>query len=235
MGDGEERLVSDFEALCKEHGVDPRDAEALKNTAPRLAIYRRLIRNNVRDVCEKMMPRAAERLGAAFQESIDRFLDEVGPHTHYLRDVPHELFAHASPGWPPEIRDHAAWELAEYAVAAAPRRRDQGAPADLALDRPVMLDDAIRLLDLDHAVHEDGAKKKVCLLVYRDAAHDIRTLELTPLAAALTRRLLAGLPLGEAAKSACADIAISLDAEVLASMARLLADYAERGVLLGAE
>src|SRR5581483_3564320 len=158
---GEERLVSDFEAFCEEHGVDPRDAEALKITAPRLAIYRRLIRNNVRDVCEKMMPRAAERLGAAFQESIDRFLDEVGPHTHYLRDVPHELFAHAAPSWPPEIRDHATWELAEYAVAAAPKRRDRAAPADLALDRPVMLDDAIRLLDLDHAVHQDGAKKHV--------------------------------------------------------------------------
>jgi hypothetical protein len=233
--DGEERLVGDFDAFCKEHGIDPSDAEALKNTAPRLAIYRRLVRNNMRDVCEKMMPRAAERLGDAFQESIDRFLETVGPRTHYLRDVPHELFEHASPAWPADVRDLAAWELAEYAVAAAPKRRDRGAPADLALDRPVMLDDAIRLLDLEHAVHEDGAKKKVHLLVYRDAEHAVRALDLTPLAAALTRRLLEGLTLGDAAKTACADVSIALDDEVLASMARLLADFAERGALLGAD
>lgn len=231
--DGEDRLA-DFDAFCKEYGVDPRDADALKDTAPRLAIYRRLVRNNVADVCSKMMPRTREKLGGAFQASIDRFLETVGPRTHYLRDVPHELFTYASPSWPPAERDLAAWELAEYAVAAAPERRDRGAPADLALDRPVLFDDAVRMLDLDHAVHTDGERKKVHLLVYRDAEHAVRTLELTPLAAALTHRLISGEPLGASTKGACEDVAMPLTDDVLASIARLLADFAERGALLGA-
>jgi hypothetical protein len=230
---GEERLVRDFDAFCKEHGVDPRDAAALKDTAPRLAIYRRLVRNNVFDVCAKMMPRAAERLDIEFQASVDRFLEAIGPRTHYLRDVPHELFTHQSASWPPVLRDLAAWELAEYAVSAAPKRRDRGAPADLALDRPVLFDEAVRVLDLDHAVHADEEKKKVSLLVYRDAEHAVRTLELTPLAAALVRRLISGETLGTATKGACADMSIALDDEVLGSIARLLADLADRGALLG--
>src|SRR3990172_7378868 len=98
--DGEERLVGDFDVFCNEFGVDPRDAEALKDTAPRLAIYRRLVRNNVADVSAKMMPRTHDELGAEFHASIDRFLQSAGPRSHYLRDVPHELFAHASPSWP---------------------------------------------------------------------------------------------------------------------------------------
>jgi hypothetical protein len=232
--DGEDRLVGDFDVFCKEFGVDPRDAEALKDTAPRLAIYRRLVRNNVADVCAKMMPRTHDALGAELQASIDRFLQAIGPRSHYLRDVPHELFAHASPSWPPAVRDLAAWELAEYAVAAAPRRRDRGAPTELVLDRPVLFDEAVRMLDLDHAVHAGGEQKKVHLLVYRDVAHAVRALELTPLAAALTRRLISREPLGAATKGACDDVGSALTDDVLASIARLLSDFAERGALLGA-
>lgn len=234
--DGEERLTERFVAFCKEHDVDPRDVEALEETSARLVIYRRLVRGNVFDVCEKMMPQTKERLGSDFQSSVDHFLEVSGPHTHYLRDVPHDVFALESPKWPGAIRDLAAWELAEYAVSAAPKRTDRGSPADLALDKPVLFDDAVRVLDLDHAVHEDPVtEKQVHLLVYRDPEHVVRTLDLTPLAAALVRRLVNGETLGAATKEACADVDMTLSDDLLGSIARLLADLAERGALLGSE
>jgi hypothetical protein len=73
----------------------------------------------------------------------------------------------------------------------------------------------------------------VPLLAYRDAAHVVRWLELSPLAAAIVDRLLEGDPLAPAVGRACADHDTA-PAAVAADVARLLADLAERGLLLGA-
>ncbi|MGD0530321.1 MAG: DUF2063 domain-containing protein, partial [Polyangiaceae bacterium] len=71
------------------------------------------------------------------------------------------------------------------------------------------------------------------LLAYRDADHVVRWLEVTPLAAAILARLVAGEALGEAVERACAE-ASTAPAAVLPDIARLLADLGTRGVLLGA-
>ena len=51
----------------------------------------------------RMLPRTRARLNAAcdgrFDADFGRFLDEVGPRTHYLRDVPAEFLAWARPRW----------------------------------------------------------------------------------------------------------------------------------------
>lgn len=238
--DGEARLA-EFAALADEHGVAPEDAAALAGAAPRLAIYRRLVQGNLRSVARQMMPRTSALLGDVFERTVDRFLEEVGPRTHYLRDVPHELFAWAAPRWREDARvpawaaDLAAWELAHFAVSAAPRRAAI-APTELALDRGVLIDDATELLRLDWAVHAEGdapERRAVELAVYRDAEHAIRVLELTPLAAALVRRLVAKEALGDATRAACDDAGYAPTPDVLASIATLLADLGERGLLLG--
>jgi hypothetical protein len=83
---------------------------------------------------------------------------------------------------------------------------------------------------MDEAPSSDAEARPVSILIYRDPEHRSRFLELTPLAAAILERLFAGETLGQALTNACA----SLDEEVLAGTARLLADLGERGVLLGA-
>ena len=73
------------------------------------------------------------------------------------------------------------------------------------------------------------------ILAYRDRETlRVRLLELTPRAAALCARLLAGEALQAALTGACADIGEPMTDEFLASMAGFLADLGERGVLLGA-
>ncbi|MDF2692745.1 MAG: hypothetical protein K0S65_1128, partial [Labilithrix sp.] len=99
-----------------------------------------------------------------------------------------------------------------------------------------------RLVHLAWAVNElaredvaaEPAERPVSILVYRDAEHRSRFLELTPLAAAILEQLFAGDALGPAMVAACAAKAHPLDDVVLGGAARLLADLGERGVLLGA-
>jgi hypothetical protein len=79
------------------------------------------------------------------------------------------------------------------------------------------------------------AARPTVLLAYRDREHDVRYLELTPLAALVIERLAAGDPLGQAVTQACAEQGVALDKDVLDAIALVLSELAERGVLLGAE
>jgi hypothetical protein len=231
---------------------------------PRLAVYRSLVRNGLSGVVLRMLPRTRARMNAAcpalagqaagrFDADFACFVEEVGPRTHYLRDVPAELFAWAEASWrsdpavPAYLPDLAAFELASFAVSASapsPGLAEAGPPGagEVALDRPLAFGPSVRRLDFGWAVHELPAdedsfaapqQRPVRLLAYRDASHAVRWLELTPLAAAITDQLLSGVPLGPAVQAACADADVSPQS-VTAEVARLLADLAARGVLLGA-
>ncbi|WP_437709345.1 putative DNA-binding domain-containing protein [Sorangium sp. So ce448] len=112
----------------------------------------------------------------------------------------------------------------------------------LSLDRGARFQRAAALVRYEHAVHrlqgdasarDVPAREPTRLLVYRDAAHDVRFLELTPLAAEILGRLLAGAALGDAVVAGCAALGHPVDGPVLESTAALLSDLAERGALLG--
>ena len=101
-----------------------------------------------------------------------------------------------------------------------------------------------RLCRYEHAVHRLAAALDARdvpeqvpggLLAYRDPDHEVRFLELTPLATAILERLLRGEPLGEAVVSACTAMGAVVDAAVTGSTAALLGDLLERGAILGGE
>jgi hypothetical protein len=247
--------ASDLRGLLEAHGVAEEDIAAILAAPRRLAVYRSLVRNGLSAVIAKILPRTRARMAAEapgrFEEDVAAFVDEVGPRTHYLRDVPAELFAWAEPRWrastdlPAYLADLAAFELAHFAVAAAPDADDapSAAPPGLALDRGLAFHPSARLLRLAWAVHElpvddeaalvDPAARDAILLGYRDAEHAVRWLELTPLAAAVIERLLMGDALGEAVSQACAARGADVGA-ALPDIARLLADLGARGIVLEA-
>ncbi len=248
-GAGEE-LARDPRGFLERRGVDARDIDAMMPA--RLAIYRRLVRNTLEGVVYRLLARTRARMNAAqegaFDAEVDAFLHEVGPRTHYVKDVPGELVAWASPRWraraelPGYLADLAELELAEVAVASAPDLAEPPGLAELALDRPLVLTAVMRLLALGHAVHrlsaEEDAREtpeagETFLLAYRDEEHAVRFLELSPLAYSVIARVERGEALGDAVKGACEERGRAMDDEVLASVARLLADLGERGVLLG--
>jgi hypothetical protein len=244
-----EAIAADLRGWLEERGVPADDVEAILAAPPRLGIYRTLVRNGLSSVVLRMLPRTRLRMNAACEGRFDRdlaaFVDEVGPRTHYLRDVPAEYVAWAAPRWQADARvpaylpDLATHELTQFAVGAAAPAARAPTLTEVALDRRLVFIDSTRLVHHAWAVHElpaddeagEPAKRDVHLLAYRDADHVVRWLELTPLAAAILGRLLADEALGVAVEAAC--VATGAPA-ALPEIARLLADLGERGVLLGA-
>jgi hypothetical protein len=244
-------IARDLRGWLEGHGVPADDVEAILAAPRRLAVYRSLVQNGLSSVVLRMLPRTRARMNAAcagrFDADLAAFLDEVGPRTHYLRDVPAEYLAWAEPRWradprvPAYLTDLAIHERTAFAVAAS-ASASRIPPAEVALHRPLAFLESTRLLHHAWAVHElpedeedtqEPAYREVHLLAYRDADHAVRWLDLTPLAAAILVRLIAGEPLGEAVARACAEAKVAA-ASVLPDLARLLADLGERGVVLGA-
>jgi hypothetical protein len=229
----------------------------------RLLVYRDLVRRTLRDVLSTMLPRTLARLADdAFAEYFDRFLAERAPRTHYLRDVTREFVEFCVPLWrhDPSVAaylvDLARHEALEFELAA---REDEPKVASasphldaadepnsdgvaLELDRPVQFIRACSVVHFDHAVHELDAdvsnralpqKRPTTLLGYRDAEHEVRHLELSPLACAIVERLLDQRTLSNAVAEGCAALGVAADPGVLDGLSRVLADLGKRGVLLG--
>lgn len=247
-----EGLSGDLGKYLARHGVAKEDADAILASPRRLGLYRQLVRHNVVNVVSIMLERTEARLDArvpgAFRAAIDAFLAAEGPKTPHLRDVPREFLAWASPRWredarlPPWLVDYAELELVDFTIGVAPRPAPPPPLADVAPDRPLVFADPRILVHLAWAVHEvpvddvraEPEARPVHLLVYRDAEHRTRFLDLTAGAAAILEKLFEGRPLAQAMVEACAASGLPLDQAVLGGAARLLADLGERGVLLGA-
>jgi len=234
------------EAWFDGRGLEPRDRDALAAVDGRsFFVYRRLVRDSLRGAIESELSRTAEVLGERFLEQVDAFIAAALPRSHYLRDIAFEFVEFAAPRWnndpdiPAFLPDLARHELLAYEVAAARRPLEVPFDAALELERAVVFHESARLARYDFPVHELGSEdrclepRKTWLLVYRDADHEIRTLSLTELAAEIVERLLAGQPLRDAIVGSSLDGNATLSPELLQDTARLLADYAERGVLLG--
>lgn len=260
-----------LEALLAHSSLSEDDRSFLREQGPaRLVVYRRLVRNNLREVIELAMPRTARRLDdldgrepgrSSFAEAFDAFCRERGPRSHYLRDVAFEFLDHCErffsgvPAFPCYLLELGRLEAAEIEIAATPSKRElraddapQSRPSATAgsaleLELGAAFIDACRLFSFEHAVHrlpsdlddrtvpEPSATR---LLVYRSPEHEVRYLELSAVAAAIVKRLLDGESLRLAIVEGAAETGAPVDDAVLAGSARVLADLAERGVLLGA-
>jgi hypothetical protein len=209
-----------------------------------LAFYRRLVHGALDECMASVLPRTCARFGEPFWREVRRFYAERGPRTHYLRDVPSEFLAwwaeQPFPGdLPAYALDLARHEVTSLEVEAAPDGGGRPAVAALELGRPVVFQEATALRRYRHAVHrlpedpEDRSEPEeapVALLAYRDAAHALRFLELSPVAAAILERLLGGATLQEAIVGGAGG---AVDDTLLQGVAVLLGDLAERGALLG--
>jgi hypothetical protein len=244
-------LAADPVAWLTAGGLGADDAVQLASFgAQRLQVYRRHVRRSLTRAVRLEIPRVAARLGGAFDGWVDRWLDEEAPRSPYFRDVAFELVAWAAPQWaadssvPAYLGDLARHELAYFEVACAPEAVAADAAGEISLDRGVRCSASARICRYEHAVHRlDAAldardvpeRTPTALLAYRDADHDVRFMELTPLAAAILERLLRGEPLGQGVVGACAALGFAVDAAVTGSTAALLDDLIARGAILGGE
>lgn len=244
----EAQIARDSQAFFVDAGLGAADAASLAAQGEkRLLVYRKLVRRGLTAAIRLEIPRTAARLGSQFEVWVERFIDEESPRSHYLRDVAFELVAWARPRWaadalvPDFLGDLARHELTGFEVGSADDDRGPTG-VDLELDGTARFQASVRLARYDHAVHrllaDDDARdvpacEPTALLAYRDGGHEVRYLELTPLAAAIIDRLLRGETLRSAVVGASTGLGEPLGPEVLAGTARLLDDLAARGALLG--
>jgi hypothetical protein len=231
--------ASAIEAWLERCGVEGADAEALRAQAEGLTVYRRLVRARLREAVELAIPRTISRLGPLFDEYFARFLAERGPRSHYLRDVTTELLDFVTPlaagdarvpAWALELARHEALDvfvgsLAENpGVSELPELDPERGLAFSATARVVRYAHAVHRLSADPRDRNEPERVSTALFVHRNAEHEVRYLELTPLAAVILERL----------ESASAELGVPLDAPLLEGTARVFGELAERGAVLSA-
>ena len=236
-------------AWLERNEVTGSDAQALTRDFARLQVYRQLVRGNLREALRATIPRTLARLGASFEPYFAEFLRVTPPVTRSLRDLTPAFLDFASPRWasdegvPAYLSDLARHEALQVEVASLLARPKHHIAAELSLEEGVEFIAAVRLVHYAWAVHrlpEDEASStlpergETQLLVYRSPEHDVRYLELGTFAGALLSALLSQrLSLRVALTTAAERVGLPLDDELLTRAARLLAELAERGALLG--
>lgn len=236
--------------LLLRHGVPEADAQAIAEAGvERVAVYRQLVQRTHRRAIELQIPRSVARLESLWDEYFLKFLSERGSLSHYLRDVTGEFIAWVEPLLKRDLRaprylhDLMRHEALRVEIGALPAASTVGADGELQLDRGVRFIAASRIVRYRFAVHRlpedesdrsEPARIHSALFVYRSADHDVRYLQLSPLAAAIVQRLHEEqLPLGAAIRQACDALGQGVDDSVLSGVVSVLADLAERGALLG--
>ncbi len=214
----------------------------------RIAVYRRLVRNTLHKTVLSAFERTASRRGPGFDDDVADWLASCGPQSPYLHDVAREFVAWAAERWPNDaavpayLLDLLRHELLEWDVAAMPLQMDGPEdPTRFSLDSRLAFADSVLLADYQWRVHElvDDVQDRslpipgeTYLLAYRDAEHDVRYLELTPLAWAVLSRLRLGELVREAISFGAASLGIPLDDGVLSRVGTVLAELVERGVIV---
>jgi hypothetical protein len=245
--DAPERIHEDPQQFFKALGVDPEHAVAFAGIgAKRLLLYRKLVRNGLLSAIRKLIPRTAARLDPFFDVWVDRYCDLEMPRSHYLRDVATEFVDWVLPQWmanktvPRYLSDLARFELVDFHIAIAMSEVREISGHELALDKPILFDTSVRMaqfayavqrLDEDETDREVPVEESTRLLGYRDADYEVHFLELSPLAAGILERLLAGKTFGESVIDAFGGVP---PASVLETIAQMLADLADKKALLGA-
>jgi hypothetical protein len=144
------------------------------------------------------------------------------------------------PPWALDLARHEALDILVGSIADAPK---PGVLPELDPDRGLAFSATARIARYDFAVHRASADPSdanapehaaTALFVYRSPEHDVRYLEVTPLAAAILEHLLTGQTLRQALDRATRELGVPLDAAVLDGTARVLSDLAERGAVFGA-
>ena len=239
-------MLSDTAKAMQRVCFDSEPSEAdldLLGSRERWLIYRDLVRTRLTGVIEAALPRTKAATGeGSFRRVIDEWLSTGGPKTRYFRHVPNELAAFAIPLWgetaTPWIADLARYEIACWSVRHAPP--DPIPEADFAFETRPVTGTAIRVLRLDHRVHEaptpdDGyARDSVILCIHRNETHRAVPQVLNPLAADLLEAWQRSEEtVAESIQRIAANHGTEIGPAFIEKLSTLITSFIQQGVLLG--
>jgi hypothetical protein len=216
----------------------------------RMRVYRRMARHRLSDVIASCFPRVAGALGD-LDPLLERWFDESPPRSPYLRDVAAEFLAwlprDCAPKWVLELARHEQAMLEIEHTHEEEGAEDVREIGELDFNRPAVLTPAHKIIHAQYGVHllpEDGVTPETkieegpyALCLYRDpASHEVRVLELSPIAAAILEEVGKGdATVVDAVRRASARAGFAIDEALVSGFAELVADLAERGIWLGAK
>ena len=209
-------------------------------------IYRDSVRNRLRSELKVAFKRTHPAAGDAFERAFGSFLREAPPRTRFFHAVVGS-FAEVAVPWfsadrdlPAFVADLCAYEAALWTVGDLPDTAPE-VTREFAFDRTPVLAPALRLLALRHAVHDrplaDGSypERATYLCVHRRPEHKkARTWTLNAVTYQLMQRLSRGETVAAAVQGVAEQQSIALDAAFVDGLCTVLADFIERGVILGA-
>lgn len=227
----------------------------------RLAVYRKLVHNSICSAIRAFLPYTLDFRGKQdFHDDLQLWLEGPGPRSKYLRDLPVEFVQFISIHWTKLdelgafLIDFARYELLECELeAAASAPLDAATPDEsrpLELSDELVIDPLASIHSFRYPVHEivsmpEAARPPIpwpqratTLLVYRDEEHELRYLQLSPMAESLWRSWQESLTLEQSIRRAAlaqgAQTAEGrIEDEFLARVSALIAEFAERGVVKG--
>jgi hypothetical protein len=208
-------------------------------------LYRDLVRDRLRAEVGLSLKRTKAAAGEAFELAFEHYLAYEPPRTRFFHGIAESFAASAVPFFRgrgdvlPHVADLARYEAALWSVADLPD--PDGEPVlELAFDLRPVFTPALRLLEVEHAVHRkplDGAyeRGRFPLCVYRRAQDKkARTLVLNATSHDLVQRLLAGAPsVSDAVRELAQARQIVVDEKFVDGLCTVLADFLDRGILLG--
>ena len=235
-------------ALCL--GPPPTAEQLAALGEPRIwALYREMVQNRLRSELKVALRRSCDALGEPGPERVfSEWLRQAPPRSRPFHGIVDDFarfagaFVRADAELTAWAADLIAYEAALWAVSDMDDRvRD--AVQDLSFDALPCFAPARRLLALRHAVHDsplgDGSYKQadVHVCVYRRAADKgARTFVLNPTLHALMVALDAGeLTLTQAVQRVATERKLRVDAAFIDGLCTVLADFSERGLLLGSK
>jgi hypothetical protein len=229
-------------------GPEPRAEElAALGDARIWRIYRDSIRNRLRGELKVAFKRTYAAAEASFERAFAEFLSGAPPRTRYFHAVV-GCFAESAvaffardPEAPAFTADLCAYEAALWTVSDLPDAAPE-ASAEFAFDRRPLLAPALRFLTLGHTVHEPPAvdngyaAREVYLCVHRRPEEKkARTWAMNAVTSDLMQRFASSdETVAEAVQQVAHKRGIAVDEAFIDGLCTVLADFIDRGVILGA-
>ena len=209
----------------------------------RWRIYRNMVRARLEKVIHAALPGTLADIGEdATRKHLAAFFAEAPPTTRWFREIPEQFGAFLEgrlPAEPPHAADRLRFELAKWAVQhleATPARE----VIALDFEREPAVTPALRRFHVDHRVDRVGPKAREVeaasarLAVYRRLDDKPSTWVMNDIAADLLDAFAEGEgTLAERVQAVTKARGTAIDAAFLDGLGTLLADFLERGVLLG--
>ncbi|MCA9576978.1 MAG: DNA-binding domain-containing protein [Polyangiales bacterium] len=207
----------------------------------RFRIYRNMVRHRLDKVVRAALPRTLRALGDdATAALLTEFFAEAPPRTRWFREVPEHFGAFAlarfSDDLPAHVPELCRFELARWTVQHL--ESEPAAPVvPLSFELPPATTPALRRLRVQHRVDRRGdtpTPEPANLAVYRRLDDRPSTWVLNDIAAALLDAFVDGEgTLAERVQAVTKARDVAIDETFLERLSALLADFVERGVLLG--